>query len=117
MRKIKELASRVRIINPIYSGEPISPVALTEIPGPSSISHLIAHHLVAQQPSELPLASIKLISNFKKSRGMYFQDIDGNIILDFFSHESCLPIGYNHADFLARMVLHNKNILSLSEVP
>ena len=34
--------------------------------------------------------------NLKKSKGNYFQDIDGNIVLDLHCNYGALPLGYNH---------------------
>ena len=45
---------------------------------------------------------------------MYFQDNDGNIILDFASQG--VPLGYSHPDFLARMTFNDKSMLSLSDI-
>jgi 4-aminobutyrate aminotransferase/(S)-3-amino-2-methylpropionate transaminase len=34
--------------------------------------------------------------NFKKSKGNFFVDVDGNVILDLHCHYHGLPLGYNH---------------------
>jgi 4-aminobutyrate aminotransferase / (S)-3-amino-2-methylpropionate transaminase len=34
--------------------------------------------------------------DFKKSKGNYFVDVDGNVVLDLHCNYGSLPLGYNH---------------------
>jgi 4-aminobutyrate aminotransferase / (S)-3-amino-2-methylpropionate transaminase len=36
----------------------------------------------------------------KKSRGNFFVDVDGNVVLDLHCNFSSLPLGYNHDAFI-----------------
>lgn len=36
----------------------------------------------------------------KKSRGNFFVDVDGNVVLDLHCNFSNLPLGYNHDQFI-----------------
>jgi 4-aminobutyrate aminotransferase-like enzyme len=47
--------------------------------------------------------------NFKKSKGNYFTDIDGNVVLDLHCNYSHNPLGYNH-DALIN-VIYSSNVV------
>jgi len=43
----------------------------------------------------------------KKSRGNYFVDVDGNVILDLHCNYANLPLGYNHDQFINVRILQD----------
>lgn len=57
----------------------------------------------------------------KKSKGNYFVDVDGNVVLDLHCNFSQLPLGYNHeayvnkrqSDLYDRFVGHRVNTTTL----
>ena len=46
---------------------------------------------------------VRFFVDYKKSKGNYFQDADGNTILDLTSNNGVLPLGYNHANFVSKI--------------
>ena len=44
--------------------------------------------------------SVKYFVDMEASRGNYVVDVDGNSMLDMFSHIASLPVGYNHPRML-----------------
>jgi hypothetical protein len=54
---------------------------------------------------------VKYFVDFDASRGNYVTDVDGNTLLDLYSHIASLPVGYNNPHMLA--VFQNPANLSL----
>lgn len=75
---------------PAFPGEPESIVVKTSIPGPRSeaIRERHGRHQDAR--------TVHFYQDAKKSSGNYIVDVDGNVILDVYSHIAAIPIGYNH---------------------
>lgn len=44
--------------------------------------------------------SARYFVNYLKSKGNYFQDADGNTLLDLTANGDTLPLGYNHSALL-----------------
>lgn len=44
---------------------------------------------------------MKFFVDFEASRGNYVTDVDGNTLLDLYSHIASLPVGYNNPHMLA----------------
>jgi 4-aminobutyrate aminotransferase / (S)-3-amino-2-methylpropionate transaminase len=49
----------------------------------------------------------------KKSRGNYFVDVDGNVVLDLHCNFNSLPLGYNHDVYIN--VRNQKNLSFILE--
>uniref|UniRef100_A0A915PS53 4-aminobutyrate--2-oxoglutarate transaminase n=1 Tax=Setaria digitata TaxID=48799 RepID=A0A915PS53_9BILA len=75
-------------------GEPSRPSISGTFPGPKSKRMKTEMDLCHQA------ASVRFFINYEKSKGNYFTDADGNILLDAFMQISSLPLGYNHPDLV-----------------
>ncbi|VDK80717.1 unnamed protein product [Onchocerca ochengi] len=73
-------------------GEPLQPSMCGTFPGPKSKQMKVEMDLHHQA------ASVKVFINYEKSKGNYFIDADGNVLLDVYMQISSLPLGYNHPD-------------------
>merc|ERR1719510_2878760 len=82
----------------------------TSVPGPKS-TQLRNELLEAQQ-----MSSVVLISDFEKSSGNYFCDVDGNTFLDAFMQIASIPLGYNHPALKA-VITDPKNVSALINRP
>jgi 4-aminobutyrate aminotransferase / (S)-3-amino-2-methylpropionate transaminase len=67
----------------------------TACPGPES------ERMRAQLGATQETGAVKYFVDMEKSRGNYVVDVDGNRMLDMFSHIASLPIGYNNPHMLA----------------
>ncbi|VDP06502.1 unnamed protein product, partial [Soboliphyme baturini] len=102
--------------------EPAGPVIVTEIPGPRSkeLKNSLGHiqkmfscnccndfspyfeESTVYFPIDLMLNNfqnaeeVKFFVDYDKCIGNYIADVDGNLVLDFYSQISSLPLGYNH---------------------
>ena len=66
----------------------------TPCPGPES------ERMRAQLGATQETGAVKYFVDMEKSRGNYVVDVDGNRMLDMFSHIASLPIGYNNPRML-----------------
>merc|ERR1712095_211844 len=82
----------------------------TPVPGPKS-TQLRNELLEAQQ-----MSSVVLISDFEKSSGNYFCDVDGNTYLDAFMQIASIPLGYNHPAILEAL-RDESNIKAMANRP
>lgn len=80
---------------PSIPGEPVQARVLTRIPGPQSEA------LRARHGKHQDARTVHVYQNATESLGNYLVDVDGNVLLDVYSHIAALPIGYNHPDLLA----------------
>jgi 4-aminobutyrate aminotransferase/(S)-3-amino-2-methylpropionate transaminase len=87
------------------SGEPASPALQTEVPGPKSRA------LIAEMQEFQDSKAVKYFVDFEKSKGNFVVDVDGNRLLDLYSHIASLPVGYNNPHMLE--VFQNPGNLSL----
>ena len=62
-------------------------------------------------PQMQDAGGVKYFVDFDASRGNYVTDVDGNTLLDLYSHIASLPVGYNNPHMLA--VFQNPANLSL----
>lgn len=60
----------------LFQGEPSGPALKTEIPGPKSKKHTEDLHKV------FDTRSLNMLTDYKKSKGNYIADADGNVLLD-----------------------------------
>lgn len=60
----------------LFAGEPSAPAVRTEIPGPASRKHIEDLHKV------FDTRSLNMLTDYKKSKGNYIVDADGNVLLD-----------------------------------
>ncbi len=74
--------------------EPTHAVVRTAVPGPASEA-LRARHGRYQDAR-----TVHVYQDARKSRGNYLVDVDGNVLLDVYTHIACVPLGYNHPDLL-----------------
>lgn len=95
-----EVVSKVQRILPVTptppfpGGEPEGPRVVTAIPGPKS------QQLKAELAKSQDAGGVKFFIDFEASRGNYVVDVDGNTMLDMYSHIASLPIGYNNPHML-----------------
>jgi len=82
----------------------------TKLPGPKSTQ--LKNELVNVQQ----MNSVVLISDFEKSSGNYFTDVDGNTFLDAFMQIASIPLGYNHPA-LEAVIRNPKNLSALINRP
>jgi 4-aminobutyrate aminotransferase-like enzyme len=47
--------------------------------------------------------------DLKRSKGNYFRDVDGNVILDLHCNYGGLPLGYNHDVFVNVTIVMSNN--------
>ena len=66
----------------------------TPCPGPES------ERMRAQLGATQETGAVKYFVDMERSRGNYVVDVDGNRMLDMFSHIASLPIGYNNPRML-----------------
>ncbi|XP_019642688.1 PREDICTED: 4-aminobutyrate aminotransferase, mitochondrial-like [Branchiostoma belcheri] len=66
------------------------PHLVTQVPGPRS--KMLLESLDSIQNTE----AVQFFCDFKKSRGNWLVDADGNRLLDVYSQIASLPLGYNH---------------------
>jgi len=77
--------------SPSFPDEPSRPhVGRGSVPGPRS------RELMQQMAERQEARTTHLFADYKKSRGNYLVDADGNTLLDVFCQISSMPIGYNH---------------------
>ena len=70
-----------------------TPIVKDSYPG---LEHRLAlEGLQPHDPDEY-LSQIVRFIDYKKSKGNFFTDIDGNAVLDLHCHYGSLPLGYNH---------------------
>lgn len=70
--------------------EPDKPVVVTEIPGPKSQKmHKDLTEIVES-------GAVQFFVNYERSAGNFIADVDGNILLDFYTQYASVPLGYNH---------------------
>ncbi|XP_065833264.1 4-aminobutyrate aminotransferase, mitochondrial-like [Oscarella lobularis] len=81
------------------------PEVKTRIPGPESL------RLISELNKIQESRAVDIFIDFKKSRGNYVYDADGNRLLDVCNHIASLPLGYNHPDILS--ALQDPGILHL----
>eukprot|EP00959_Pyramimonas_sp_CCMP1952_P461652 9481942-Pyramimonas_sp.AAC.1 len=67
------------------SGEPETPAMLTAVPGPKSRA------LQAEMQNYQDSLAVKYFVDFEKSKGNFVIDVDGNRMLDMYSHIASLP--------------------------
>jgi len=75
--------------------EPKFPKMVTKYPGPILINKLNDLELLSND-----YITTKNFINYEKSFGNYFVDCDGNTILDMYTNNGSLPLGYNHPELL-----------------
>ena len=76
------------------SGEPETPAMLTAVPGPKSRA------LQAEMQNYQDSLAVKYFVDFEKSKGNFVIDVDGNRMLDMYSHIASLPVGYSNPHML-----------------
>lgn len=77
-------------------GEPArAAIRTATVPGPASLA-LQARHQAFQDAR-----TVHFYQDSKASIGNYIVDVDGNVILDVYSHIAVEPLGYNHPALLA----------------
>ncbi|GKT88132.1 4-aminobutyrate aminotransferase [Colletotrichum tofieldiae] len=84
----------------LFPGEPSGPALKTEIPGPASKKHTEDLHKV------FDTRSLNMLTDYKKSKGNYIVDADGNVLLDVrktnardldsYAQIASIPLGYNN---------------------
>lgn len=68
--------SAPRMAASLFAGEPSAPAVKTEIPGPQSKKQIADLHEV------FDTRSLNMLTDYKKSKGNYIVDADGNVLLD-----------------------------------
>eukprot|EP00002_Diphylleia_rotans_P031750 TRINITY_DN6611_c0_g1_i1.p1 TRINITY_DN6611_c0_g1~~TRINITY_DN6611_c0_g1_i1.p1 ORF type:complete len:493 (+),score=103.45 TRINITY_DN6611_c0_g1_i1:49-1527(+) len=75
---------------PLFADEPTAPFMKTLFPGPLSVQHF--KELSKSQDERAYMA----VFDQEKSKGNYFVDVDGNVLLDAYGQIASIPIGYNN---------------------
>ncbi|CAI9739382.1 4-aminobutyrate aminotransferase, mitochondrial-like [Octopus vulgaris] len=70
--------------------EPDFPTVQTAIPGPKSLEYKSELNTIQNA------GAVQFFVDFHKSQGNYIADIDGNVLLDFYTMIASIPLGYNH---------------------
>ncbi|KAJ0341491.1 hypothetical protein COL922a_002205 [Colletotrichum nupharicola] len=83
-------ASAPRMAASLFAGEPSAPAVKTEIPGPQSKKQIADLHEV------FDTRSLNMLTDYKKSKGNYIVDADGNVLLDVYAQIASIPLGYNN---------------------
>lgn len=78
----------------LIPGEPERASLVTEVPGPRT-QELRARHAQHQDPR-----TVFVYQDATRSLGNYLVDVDGNTLLDIYTHIACVPLGYNHPALL-----------------
>ncbi|WQF75926.1 Putative aminotransferase class-III, pyridoxal phosphate-dependent transferase, major [Colletotrichum destructivum] len=83
-------APRMAASASLFPGEPSGPSLKTDIPGPASKKHTEDLHKV------FDTRSLNMLTDYKKSKGNYIVDADGNVLLDVYAQIASIPLGYNN---------------------
>lgn len=70
--------------------EPERPVVVTEIPGPKS------RQMHQDLTKIVESGAVQFFANYERSAGNFIADVDGNVLLDFYTQYASVPLGYNH---------------------
>ncbi|CAG9333948.1 unnamed protein product [Blepharisma stoltei] len=100
------LASLLRAVRPapkFVMSEPKGPIVKSVVPGPESLALLNEYEGLTQD-----FRTVRFFADYQKSIGNYVADADGNMLLDAYTLNASLPIGYNHPSYLS--FLDNANI-------
>jgi 4-aminobutyrate aminotransferase-like enzyme len=65
-------------------------------PGPKHLEALTSSPSISHEN----FTQMQRFINIKKSKGNYFVDTDGNVVLDLHCNYGSLPLGYNHDAFI-----------------
>lgn len=79
----------------LFPNECDAPIMKTEVPGPKSKELKIKMDDLTKNAG-----AVQYFVDFEKSLGNYLVDMDGNCLLDGFTHIASIPIGYNHPAML-----------------
>jgi diaminobutyrate-2-oxoglutarate transaminase len=99
-----------------FSGYHLSetPVMLTSIPGERSKQLLALQQKlegnVVSYPRKMPIA-------IKRAKGATIEDVDGNLLLDFFAMAGVLNVGHCNEDVLAYVTEQQKNLVHSLDFP
>ena len=91
-------------------GEPSKPEMRTTCPGPNTLAAR------AELDAFQETGALRFVVDVENSRGCYVRDVDGNVMLDMFSHIASLPFGYNHPTML-EVFTNPRNVATLAHRP